>query len=129
MRSIELVGAASIIVGIFIFRFTRRGRTLIFTLGNPRLLGPWGGRVIARRARRRRKAGPVSPRVPHTSGAYIEFPPAVEETPASRLAAPRDHAPLGHVGVLRMRAMRPIEVVKKRFPIRDFNDNFYTHAL
>ena len=42
------------------------------------------------------------------SGAHMEIPPAVEETPASRLAAPRDHAPLGHVGVLRMRAMRPI---------------------
>ena len=39
-------------------------------------------------------------------GAYIEFPPACEETPASRLAAPRDHAPLGHVAVLRLRAMR-----------------------
>ena len=56
-------------------------------------------------------------------GAY-GVPPAVEETPASRLAPPRDHAPLGHVGVLRTRAMRPIEVPAGRFPIRDFNDIF-----
>ena len=86
-----------------------------FTLGNPSRASPVAGE----------NRSPVL----HTSGAYIEFPPACEETPASRLAAPRDHAPLGHVAVLRMQIMTLIVVPASRFPIRDFNDNFYTHAL
>ena len=117
---------------VFIFssnmRYSRGGK--IFTLGNPR--GPWG--VGPRRGER--KASDLRSPLLHTSRAHIEFPPAVEETLASLGGGAGITPPLGHVAVLRTRAMRPIVypqgsvvAVKSRFPIRGFNDNFYTHAL
>ena len=91
--------------------------------------GPWGDRASS--VCRLGESDPTTNFVQtsYKLRAYMKIPPTVEETPASRLAAPRDHAPLGHVAVLRLQIMTLIEVVKKRFPIRDFNDNFYTHAL
>ena len=87
MRSIEDVGVASII-----------GAADIFTLSNPSARGGSGHREV-------RETQAIF------TDEYYTVRAPVEETPASRLAAPRDHAPLGHVAVLRLRDMTLIEAM------------------
>ena len=63
------------------------------------------------------------------SRARMEFPLAAEETLASLGKAPRDHAPLGHVAVLRQRIMALMVVPAGRCPMSHFNLKKSTHAL
>ena len=78
----------------------------------PRPVGGWAS------TRRNRGASTVSARLLHTKRRAYEIPPCSRgnplETPANRLAAPRDHAPLGHVGDLRTQIIRPIVICKGR---------------